>query len=548
MPGTVSSDVKDPVIIQLGCDPQVSVRLTETPTGTIFVSIEPADPAFPVGDIDGFFFNLTDDSNLDELGFFPEPNTGSIFSPVTGLETNANSVDTLANGAQVKEGYDIGVQFGRVENSTEGEVPQVNFTLFTNSGPLLLDDLDLDSLITVVNSDGGNGQVLTTEDAAGDEPILVDTVALFEDFDDIHDPADSAAIVSDDHWDVRADQLFTNGSNDGTLEFASVESDGPVSIMFDARVNNLDNFEASGRYADELELQVRLDNGDWQTLDTFVINGDKSALVGSETGNEITQQDATLNYEGGVLDDVDGEVQFRFVSDISASNEKIWIDDVKITASELVSPTDGDAVKLDFDTTLVSGDVVDDQFAGVAISAQRAGDSDSSENDAMIFDSNNPTGGDHDLEYEDQGNILIISEDNDSGDADDNARGGTITFDFDAPTDVVSVNLLDIEERGGTIDLLDDNGDVIDSIDIPTTGDGGSQELSINTDGVSTMNVNLIGSGAIDDICYIPPADDAECDAQYDVEYIGGFTVLPMAADDHMAEQSTDEMEEELYV
>lgn len=719
MPGTISNDVKDPVIIQLGCDPQVSVRLTETTTGTIFVSIEPADPAVPVGDIDGFFFNLTDDSALDELGFFPDPNTGSVFSPVTGLETNANSVDTLANGAQVKEGYDIGVQFGRVENSTEGEVPQVNFTLFTNSGPLLLDDIDLDSLIAVVNSDGGNGQVLTTKDAAGDDPILVDTVALFEDFDDIHAPTQSDTIASSDGWDVRYDQLFTNshnegtvtleevatdgpvsltmdlnthnthvfensghaedslrvevsidggawvlldeyqvndhgtalvgsetgqsfgvggntvtysggildtaedsaqfriisdvtasdevikidnlsvtastltdpgsvpmaveteafaedfddlhrltdsdnvdradgwnashdgaftnGHNDGMLKFDRVDTDGPASISFDAVVNNLHNFEAYGWAADNLELQVRVDDGSWQTLDNFVINHDKSALVGSETGNELTEHNTTLTYEGGILDTGSESVQFRFNSDISASDEQILIDNVSVKTTEIVEGASGGEDKIDFDG-LASGDVVDDQFAGVTISAQRAGDSDSSENDAMIFDSNNPTGGDHDLEFNGQGNILIISEDNDGSDADDNAHGGTITFDFDAATDVISINLLDIEERGGTIDLLDDNGDIINTIGIPTTGDGGSQELAINTDGVTTMNVNFVGSGAIDDICYIPPADDAECDAQYDVHYIGGVPMLPMATEDQMAEQTSEEMEEDLIV
>ena len=179
--------------------------------------------------------------------------------------------------------------------------------------------------------------------------------------------------------------------------------------------------------------------------------------------------------------------------------------------------------------------MVDDQFAGVSITAQRAGDDETSENDAMIFDSNNVTGGDHDLEFDGQGNILIISEDNDSSDADDNAGGGTITFDFDDPSEVVSINLLDIEEAGGTVDLLDDNGDLIRSVDIPVTGDGEQQELAIDTAGVSTMNVNFVGSGAIDDLCYVPPSEDPEdCGDQYDVHYLGGIPMLPPVDDEDL--------------
>lgn len=697
-------DVKDPVTIQLGCDPFVNITLTETPTGTVFIEVASADPTQPIGDFDGVFFNLASDSVLDDLVFFPEANTGSIFSPVTGIQANANSVNTLSNGAQVKDSYDVGIQFGTVDNSTQGEVAQANFTLFSEGGLLTLDDLDLDSFATVVDSDGGMGKVLTVNDGPDDDPVLVDVDVLFEDFDDIHDPADSAAIVSDGGWDVRNDALFTNGSNDGTLQLAAVNSDGPASIMFDASVNNLDNFEASGRYADELRLEVRLDNGQWQTLDTFVVNGDKSALVGSntgneitetsstlnydvadadgsvefrfvsdisanneqisidnlkvtvsdeqggpvdadpvavkseamvedfdtlhnltdsanvvsdghweaahdaavtdghndgtlqfapvdtdgpvclsfdaqvadasrfeatgqyadslelqvrlddgswqtldtfvvndagtalvgsETGNEITEQLSTLSYEGGVLDGATDSAEFRFISDISAADERILIDNVTVEATEMVAPDPDGAVKVDFDT-LSSGDVVGDQFAGVTISAQRDGDAAGSENDAMIFDSNNVTGGDSDLSYADQGNILIISEDNDSSDADDNAGGGVITFDFDDPSEVVSINMLDIEETGGTVDLLDDNGDLIRTVEIPTTGDGGAQELAINTAGVSTMNINFVGSGAVDDLCYVPPTPEEECDDCYDVHYAGDMPLLPWVADDQL--------------
>lgn len=79
---------------------------------------------------------------------------------------------------------------------------------------------------------------------------------------------------------------------------------------------------------------------------------------------------------------------------------------------------------LDFEG-LATGETVLDQFDGVTITAEREAGrrvDESTGNDAMIFDSENPTGGDYDLRYDDQGNILIISEDNDADDPDDAAR------------------------------------------------------------------------------------------------------------------------------
>ena len=687
------------VTFTLGCDPQVDVRITETDTGTLFVAITPTDPSKPVTDLDGLFFNLSDESTLGALNFFPESNTGSIFSPVTGVQAATDSVDTLSNGAQVADTYDIAIQFGTTDNSTLDVVEAANFTLFSDNGPMTLADLDLDSFAAVVDSDGGNGQVLTSGDT-GSDPVFIETQALFENFNDISNATDSAAvestdgwvaaydqlvsnghndgtvtftevatdgpvsldlslfthnasvfentgqyadsmrlevqidggewvlldefavndagtalvgsltgqsfdstpggtdmsysggildtatesvqfraisdisasnewikiddfrvtvseevagggtttntvtvtenfddiyeaedsdlIASDGNWDVRYDKLFTNGSNDGELLLAPVESDGPASVSFDARVNDLNNFEAGGHYGDELRVEVRVDGGSWETLDTFVVNGDKSALVGSETGSEITQSSSTLNY---TVEDADGAVEFRLVSDISASNEKIWIDNLSVSTTEVTDGggAAGQKVTVDFNDAN-SGDVADGQFEGVTISAQRAGDAANSENDAMTFDSNNATGGDHDLEYDGQGNILIISEDNDSSDADDNASGGTISFDFTEVSEVQSLNLLDIEEAGGTIDLFDEAGDLINTVDIPAAGDNSNQMIEINTMGVSSMDVNLVGSGAVDDLMYVPESDAKG--GQYDVEYVNGIPMLDPVADD----------------
>ncbi|MEM7521928.1 MAG: hypothetical protein AAF307_12940, partial [Pseudomonadota bacterium] len=432
-----------------------------------------------------------------------------------------------------------------VGSETGSEITETNSTLNYDGG--LLDDVNGSLEFRFVSDISANNERIfiddikvTTTEAQGapvtptPDPIEVKSEVLAEDFDGLHNLTDSANIVTDGLWNAEHDAAVTDGHNDGVLQFAAVDTDGPVCFSFDGQVADVGRFEATGQYADSLDLQVRLDDGSWQTLDSFVVNHDKTALVGSETGQELTDTMSTLSYEGGILDGASSSAEFRFVSDISAADERIMIDNVSVEATEVVTPDPEGAVKIDFDS-LSSGDVVGDQFAGVSISAQRDGDAAGSENDAMIFDSNSPTGGDSDLAFDDQDNILIISEDNDSGDADDNAGGGTFTFEFDDPSEVVSLNLLDIEEAGGTVDLLDANGDLIRSVDIPTTGDGGSQELGINTAGVTTMNVNFVGSGALDDLCYIPPTE-AECDDCYDVHYAGDMPLLPWVEDDGMVQ------------
>lgn len=707
------------ISVTLGCEPQTIVTISETDTGTLFIIVASADPTMPV-DLDGVFFNLSDDSTLDSLNFFPDANTGSIFSPVTGVQAAVDGVDTLANGAQVADQYDVGIQFGTQASSTEGVVNQANFTLWSDNGPLSISDLDVASFATVVNSDGDNGQVLTSGDVADAEPVLISKEALFdnfndihvaedsaiveghtnwsanwdklvtnshnegelllksvatdgpvtlsfdanvhnthlfensgaaedslrvevsidggewilldefqvndagtaivgsetgqtfgnsasnvtyeggildtaedsaqfrfisdvtaadeyikldnvsvnvseevsgevettllaENFDDIYDPADSDAIVSDGGWDVRGDELFTNSHNEGYLKTAAVAADGDVTFSIDARVGDASKFEASGNYADKLVLQTRVEDGSWQTLDNFVVNAEGTALVGNKTGNEITEEGSTLSYSGGALDDVDGNVQFRLISDVTAGDEQVFFDNMSVTqTTEGAAPASGETTVVDFEG-LNSGDVVSDQFAGVTISAQRSGEDDSTENDAMIFDTDNPTGGDHDLGFNGVGNALIISEDNDSSDADDEAHGGTLTFDFDVPSSVVSINVLDIEEAGGTIDLFDADGGLINSVAIPTPGDNQQQEVIINADNVSTMNVNLVGSGAVDDLTFVTPDEDFVDDGkggQYDVQYISGIPVLQPVDDDKLKAEinEVDDAEDDLLV
>ena len=178
----------------------------------------------------------------------------------------------------------------------------------------------------------------------------------------------------------------------------------------------------------------------------------------------------------------------------------------------------GDKTLVNFEG-LKAGTIVSNQIDGITVSAERPG---SHQNVAMIFDADRPTGGDHDLEVDGQGKILIISEDGDRNDPDDNARGGTFKIGFDKPADVESITVIDIEERGGDIKLFDADGNVIKTVHIPITGDKAAKTVHLGGEHVARMEVSLTGSGAIDEICYKTSAPKNEApDAVNDDVNIG---------------------------
>ncbi len=145
-------------------------------------------------------------------------------------------------------------------------------------------------------------------------------------------------------------------------------------------------------------------------------------------------------------------------------------------------------------------------FEGVTIAAIRKQDTNGTFNDAMLFNSDAAvaSGGDTDLLVR-QGYLVIISEDGDSSDPDDNAKGGTIRAAFDQPSTLNRLLMVDIEESGGTIRLYDASGVLLNTISVPQTGDGQVQWVDLGgTEDVSLMEVKLAGSGAIGAMKFVP--------------------------------------------
>lgn len=210
----------------------------------------------------------------------------------------------------------------------------------------------------------------------------------------------------------------------------------------------------------------------------------------------------------------------------SCETEEIGTDGINLKVNKSVSETQCDAV-IDFEP-LEAGAIVTELSSGNGVSGQVIPGSISmygenlnpgrpDENHAMIFDTENPTGGDEDLVVPgaDFMKVLIISEDLDSTDPDDDdAPGGAFTFDFSGfgpgYVDVVEFNSIDNEEEGAW-EAYDAGNTLISSGPIAMISDQTSQVVSVNAVGVVTLVVTLNGSGAIDNFCINVEEENEGC-------------------------------------
>ena len=181
---------------------------------------------------------------------------------------------------------------------------------------------------------------------------------------------------------------------------------------------------------------------------------------------------------------------------------------------------------------IAAGDIITNQYGnlGLTISASTQDTGDDPDN-AMAFDSANPTGGDNDLGAPfssptpgapllNPGNILIISEDNDSSDPDDEADGGTIFFQFDRTVVFEDINIIDIDNNEtATLEFFINNG-IVASLVVPGSQVGNGDYIplaltltAVNIAGIASiadlfggpalfdeLRVTFSGSGAVDDL------------------------------------------------
>lgn len=197
---------------------------------------------------------------------------------------------------------------------------------------------------------------------------------------------------------------------------------------------------------------------------------------------------------------------------------------------------------------LSAGQIVDDEFAAMGMQVLTG---DPANHPVMVFDTANPTGGDWDLGTPNQdfggpgigsggssgapgqndtalGHALILSEDQDSGDPDDNGGGGVFIFLFDGPVEVVSVRVLDVDggEDDGAVTAFDGAGMPLASVSLAPLGDNSVQQALLDATGVRRLEVSLEGSGALAEIVSCPPGDDDDDDDDDD-DPTGGLSGPP---------------------
>ena len=254
----------------------------------------------------------------------------------------------------------------------------------------------------------------------------------------------------------------------------------------------IEGYSIDGVGVIDLGIDNDLIKGSWRGNDRVVIDGG-AGLDKAQFNLDLNKVDVAIISDNSLaLTSSDGEMT---LTDI----ELFELNDFSFSFDELSTFS-----TLDFDEgNLAAGTIVTDQFEGISIST-------SSEFGVMIFDTGNPTGGDVDLSTRDLGNVLIISEDGDSNDPDDNAAGGTITIDFDNLATVTSLELLDIDRSGGSIDFFDDDSNLIEALEIEALGDGSRQEITPNVRGVAQMEINLAGSGALTQLNFFDSIDNSE--------------------------------------
>ncbi len=155
---------------------------------------------------------------------------------------------------------------------------------------------------------------------------------------------------------------------------------------------------------------------------------------------------------------------------------------------------------------LSAGDLVENQFVtdGVRVSSIDP------DHPVMVFDADNPTGGDADLGVPGAGNVLILSEDGDASDPDDDADGGTFVFEFAGPSTVNSIDF--IAQSAGEIRLYDEDGNLIAEVDIPAGADNTLFTQAINFAGVTRMEIVLSGGGAVTNLDFTATNDDTGTD------------------------------------
>ncbi len=112
----------------------------------------------------------------------------------------------------------------------------------------------------------------------------------------------------------------------------------------------------------------------------------------------------------------------------------------------------------------------------------------------IIFDPSNPTKGYTDFARDTFGDVLILSEEIDFPDSNDHTTEDTFDFAWDHPVNIDNFDLLDLEQRGGHINLYGTDDSILGSFDISSsnlTNDGNTALMDLGLRDVSRIELIL---------------------------------------------------------
>lgn len=273
----------------------------------------------------------------------------------------------------------------------------------------------------------------------------------------------------------------------------------------------------------------------------FQVDGDSTSTIAVQPDSNTTY---TVTITDGRGCEATASVEV-LVFDVSCGNGGVEL---------CCTPQSSGILLCDFDTDgfgnfLPAGREITNQYAnrGVRISAVNNGGGPDA---AVIFNSSVPSGGDFDLGTPNMdfggpgignggrlgqpgannvplGKILIVQERNQRGCGpggqdfcvpDDEAGGGKLIFDFDCPTTILDVVIVDADDGNPSGAVLTFNGGS-NSVGIPNLGNNSTQTVYVNQPGVTRMEVEFAGSGGLASFHYKPDTSNICVDpAMVDVD------------------------------
>lgn len=316
-------------------DTQVTVSITvnEQADGTLLFQLDVLDDGGSIGDLNGLFFDIADESLLDGLQISGADVTGTAVKAdgVTKVDGYNNVNGDVANALGK---FDVGIQFGTSGMATD-DIQSTSFSLSSASGPLTLDAfLSQDfavRLTSVGEIDGSRTDSVKIGGTAADEPIAEDpahvanddvlTVMQDETFEEAGqtDTLDSSAqsLLANDTTDdgaylgdllaangqVLTDQITVAGSNGGLL---IVHADGRLDFSANHEFIHLDGGES-----ELTQFTYEIDGGAMANLDVFVfgLSGGDGGGPGDDDMSEDDMGDDVYDYgsdEDEVYDDAYG--------------------------------------------------------------------------------------------------------------------------------------------------------------------------------------------------------------------------------------------------